>query len=510
MGVLNRMSKVVAFAACVLCLVVATPARSEWNGLVGSEAPALEITSWAAAPEGATLDDLRGSVVVLLLGSAADLADAKTVTRWNDLRAGWWEKGLRVVALVGKDPGELPAAVEYSVAVGKAPAYGAGTDGRAVLVGPDGKIVWEGEPDALGDDLIAKALRKARSLHLGVKGPAAKLPAAAAFKKGKLAAARTLAGDEPVVAARVTSLLTYWQAQAKRATAAENFDEASTCLKRITKHLDEAPEAIEAAGALKALKGNNLVSKECSAADAYARLRQDLARAGGKEKKLAALAKKAERVAKKKPLTKSVARADRLAAQLRADPATAALEAFIAKEKIKTKSSSWRNNLPKPPLVEFAKGKTYLWTLKTNKGSMTLKLFADSAPMHVGNLMYLTMLGFYDGLTFHRVIPGFMAQGGCPDGSGSGRIGYGFDGEFDGGASHDKGGKLSAANAGPGTDGSQFFITFVETKRLDGKHTVYGEVISGEGVLKKLEKEGTPEGSTQSPLTIEKATLTVK
>ncbi len=160
--------------------------------------------------------------------------------------------------------------------------------------------------------------------------------------------------------------------------------------------------------------------------------------------------------------------------------------------------------------MAFAEGKDYLWHLKTNKGLITLRLFQDKAPMHVSSAMFLTLLGFYDGLTFHRVIPGFMAQGGCPDGSGSGRVGYMLSGEFDDGASHDSAGTLSAANAGPDTDNSQFFITFAATAHLDGKHTVYGKVVKGENVLKAIEKLGSTGGNTKEKIVIEEATITVK
>ncbi len=501
--------------ALLLLAVVVVPVARASDALVGQEAPPLAIESWLAKPEGETLRDLRGNVVVLLLPGALDLSDAKAVTAWSDLRAGWWEKGLRVVALVAKAPEALPKEAEFSVAAGTAPEYGDG--GRVCLVAADGKIAWRGAPDQVPEALIAKLIRKAKLFWLELRGPAAKTPAALVFKKGKLAEARTLAeAEQPstdaaaYVIRRANELSTYWRYQTERAEAAGSLDEAVTCIKRVAKHCGSDTLAAEwAATALKALKSNKLTSKEATAADAYARLRQELARAGGKEKKLIALAKKAERAAKRKPVTRSVERAARLAERLRADPATAALKAFIAKERIKTTGSSWRNNLPRPPRVAFAKGKTYLWELETNQGAMTLRLFPDAAPMHVANAMYLSLLGFYDGLTFHRVIPGFMAQGGCPDGTGSGRIGYLLEGEF-GGPGHDKAGMLSTANAGPGTDNSQFFITFRATKDLDGKHTVFGELIKGEATLEKIEKLGTKDGPTTKPVVIEKATVVVK
>jgi peptidyl-prolyl cis-trans isomerase B (cyclophilin B) len=117
--------------------------------------------------------------------------------------------------------------------------------------------------------------------------------------------------------------------------------------------------------------------------------------------------------------------------------------------------------------------------LKTSKGNIKLQLFADKAPVTVANFVNLAQRGYYDGLTFHRVIPNFMVQGGCPHGTGTGGPGYRFEDECTPELKHDAPGKLSMANAGPGTNGSQFFITHVATPWLDGRHTVFGEVIEG-------------------------------
>jgi len=116
----------------------------------------------------------------------------------------------------------------------------------------------------------------------------------------------------------------------------------------------------------------------------------------------------------------------------------------------------------------------------TGRGTIHLRLFADQAPMTVANFVNLAQRGYYDGLTFHRVIPEFMIQGGCPEGSGRGGPGYRFEDEIVPTLKHDKAGVLSMANAGPGTNGSQFFITHVPTPWLDGKHTVFGQILSGE------------------------------
>jgi cyclophilin family peptidyl-prolyl cis-trans isomerase len=193
------------------------------------------------------------------------------------------------------------------------------------------------------------------------------------------------------------------------------------------------------------------------------------------------------------------------------DPVFAALDAFAAEKGIDKSKPNWKTQLPKPPKQSFPAGKTYLWHLDTNEGGITIRLMPEVAPMHVTSTIYLTRLGFYDGTTFHRVIPGFMAQGGDPLGNGSGGPGYQYNGEFDPKVKHDKPGMLSMANRGPGTDGSQFFITFVPTPHLDGKHTIFGEVIEGQGTLKDLEKFGTsPSGRTTKPLIIKQASVRVE
>ena len=117
-------------------------------------------------------------------------------------------------------------------------------------------------------------------------------------------------------------------------------------------------------------------------------------------------------------------------------------------------------------------------TIETSKGAINLTLFPDKAPVTVANFVNLAADHFYDDLNFHRVIENFMIQGGCPLGTGTGGPGYKFEDEFDAGLKHDASGKLSMANAGPGTNGSQFFITHVPTPHLDGAHSIFGEVVS--------------------------------
>jgi peptidyl-prolyl cis-trans isomerase B (cyclophilin B) len=116
-------------------------------------------------------------------------------------------------------------------------------------------------------------------------------------------------------------------------------------------------------------------------------------------------------------------------------------------------------------------------TFTTSRGPIRIKLHDEKAPLTVANFVNLVQRGFYNGLSFHRVIPDFMIQGGCPKGTGTGGPGYRFEDECRADLRHDKPGVLSMANAGPGTNGSQFFITHVATPWLDGKHTVFGEVV---------------------------------
>ena len=131
------------------------------------------------------------------------------------------------------------------------------------------------------------------------------------------------------------------------------------------------------------------------------------------------------------------------------------------------------------PVGALDTSKTYTATFNTDVGEFKILLFDDEAPLTVENFINLATIGYYEGVMFHRVIPGFMAQGGDPTGTGAGGPAYRFRDEFDATRIHDKPGILSMANSGPNTNGSQFFITFVPTPHLDGKHSVFGEVIEG-------------------------------
>ena len=139
-------------------------------------------------------------------------------------------------------------------------------------------------------------------------------------------------------------------------------------------------------------------------------------------------------------------------------------------------------------------------TIETNKGNIRLNLYADETPVTVANFVNLAVRGYYDGLTFHRVIGDFMIQGGCPFGTGTGGPGYRFEDEFVSTLRHDRPGQLSMANAGPSTNGSQFFITHVPTPHLDDNHSVFGSVVndSDQEVVNAIRQ-----GDTISSITIE-------
>jgi len=139
----------------------------------------------------------------------------------------------------------------------------------------------------------------------------------------------------------------------------------------------------------------------------------------------------------------------------------------------------------KPPPMIIDKNKQYTATIETAKGNLVLELFASDVPVTVNNFVFLARDGFYDGSYFHRVMPGFMAQGGDPTGTGSGTPGYTFPDEF---TSHTHvTGALSMANSGANTNGCQFFITYEPQHHLDGHHSVFGQLIEGMEVLKKLQ-----------------------
>ncbi len=150
-----------------------------------------------------------------------------------------------------------------------------------------------------------------------------------------------------------------------------------------------------------------------------------------------------------------------------------------------------------PPVMGIDPSKQYTAVFHTNKGDFTVELFAQQAPATVNNFVFLAREGFYDGTTFHRVIKGFMVQGGDPTGTGTGDPGYKFADEQSALAlKHSGAGILSMANAGPNTNGSQFFITYGPTPHLNGKHAVFGRVISGSEVVDAI-RERDPQRDRQ-------------
>ncbi len=228
---------------------------------------------------------------------------------------------------------------------------------------------------------------------------------------------------------------------------------------------------------------------------------QERTRAGGQE------AEATGRVQKEKTRAQEAEHAER-----GADIAVRECDKFIAAQEIDRSKDGWKMKLTQPPKFDFDRDSEYFWQLTTNKGDIKVRFLAETAPMHVSSTMYLTRLGFYDDLNFHRVIPGFMAQGGCPAGNGRAGPGYKYGGEYDPKVKHDRPGLLSMANTGrEPSDGSQFFLTFVPTPHLDGKHTIFGEVVEGMDNVRKLEAAGSRgQGAPKERLVIQKAEVVVQ
>ena len=152
------------------------------------------------------------------------------------------------------------------------------------------------------------------------------------------------------------------------------------------------------------------------------------------------------------------------------------------------------------PDMQIDAGKVYQCVVETNHGNIELDLFSEHAPVTVNNFVFLAREGYYDGITFHRVIPNFMVQGGDPTGSGSGGPGYRFEDEFDNNPLRHETGVISMANSGPATNGSQFFITHGPQQHLDGRHTVFGKVTNGQDIVDTIEG-----GDTMIKVTISEA-----
>lgn len=195
------------------------------------------------------------------------------------------------------------------------------------------------------------------------------------------------------------------------------------------------------------------------------------------------------------------------------DKAIVALDKFLAAHAPNPQQDGWRTRMSEPPVQSFAADREYYWHLATDRGELKVQLLTQVAPMHCTNAIYLARAGFYDGLVFHRVIRGFMAQGGCPNGTGSGNAGYTMEGETSKDVLHDGPGLLSTANEDgkPKTDGSQFFLTFAATPHLDGKHTIFGKVVEGMDVVTAIDALGGENGSEKpkEPIAIVRAWITV-
>jgi len=212
---------------------------------------------------------------------------------------------------------------------------------------------------------------------------------------------------------------------------------------------------------------------------------------------------------KKATATKVVGR--HAAAPLPVVAVVKSIDAQIAKLGVNKKDPAWKTKLKLPTMAKFDPAKSYFAHMGTNKGEMLIKFKPDVAPMHVTNFIYLARMGFFDGLKFHRVIKGFMAQGGDPKGDGTGGPGYQYSAEISPNALHNAPGVVSTANAGPGTDGSQFFIMFQPYPSLDGNYSVFGQVEQGLETLKAMEAVGNPhDGPPTEPLYITKVTIEVR
>lgn len=147
----------------------------------------------------------------------------------------------------------------------------------------------------------------------------------------------------------------------------------------------------------------------------------------------------------------------------------------------------------KPPELTIDTNKAHQATIKTNRGTIRLELYPQHAPRTVNNFVFLAGEGFYDGVTFHRVINNFMIQGGDPEGTGRGGPGYTFEDELESNPLRHDTGVISMANAGPNTNGSQFFITHAPQPHLDGRHTVFGRVVEGQDVVDAVKQGDTVE-----------------
>ena len=189
----------------------------------------------------------------------------------------------------------------------------------------------------------------------------------------------------------------------------------------------------------------------------------------------------------------------------------AMFELHLAAVPVDRTRPDWREHVPPPPDLPVETRSTYHWVLHTTLGPLTIELLPAIAPHHVLNTAWLTHLGYYDGLTFHRIARRGFAQGGCPRGDGTAGPGYPLATELPrGGPRHDRRGVVGMVTDRAGADGSQFYVTFGPAPQLDATHTILGLVVDGESVLRGLEANATPTGRPRQVVTIQRAELRIR
>ena len=186
-------------------------------------------------------------------------------------------------------------------------------------------------------------------------------------------------------------------------------------------------------------------------------------------------------------------------------PVLEIIDAYSDDHPIDFENPQWKLRVPRPPIVKFDPSRHYYWYLHTTEGVLKIELKPQWAPRRVAAILYLTKLGFYNGLTFHRIIPKFMVQGGDPLGTGGGGPGFLYPSEIHRKARHSKRGVVAMANFGPRSEGSQFYILLDEADHLDGRHTVFGQVVGGLGTLRSLEGYGSESGKPRKVVSINRA-----
>ena len=192
-------------------------------------------------------------------------------------------------------------------------------------------------------------------------------------------------------------------------------------------------------------------------------------------------------------------------------PALEVIDAYADEHPPDRSDPGWKTRVPRPPPSPvFDPARTYFWYLRTSEGALKIELKPAWAPQRVTTTIYLTQLGFYDGLTFHRIIPKFMVQGGDPLGTGRGSPGFGYAVETSRKGRHSKRGVVAMANSGPRSEGSQFYILFDAAEHLDGKHTVFGQVVEGLGTLRAMENYGSEDGKPKKIVVIRRAEILVE